>query len=201
METRNVRNLEALLSAAISATLLAACLVGAGFVATAASVGLPTAPKGEGVMAFVEVIATVTQVDQKTREVTVETEDRKEHSFVAGADVKNLVQVKPGDVITATYSEAFVYKVKKGGASVDAKTAVAGDSAEPGMKPAAAVARQTTVTVLFTAIDSKVPTVTFKGPAGNSRTIKVLHSEELEGVKVGSTFVVTCTEALAIKVS
>jgi len=182
-------------------SLMAACLVGAACLATVASAQTPsTAPKGEGAMASVEVTATVTKVDQKTREVTVKTADGKEHSFVASADVKNLAQLKTGDVISATYSEAFVYEVKKGGTTVDAKTAVAGGSAEPGMKPAGAIAQQTTVTVLITAIDPKVPSVTFKGPAGNSKTIKVLHPEKLEGVKVGDTVEITYTEALAIKV-
>jgi len=181
---------------------MAACLAVAACLATAVSAQTPAnAPKGEGVMASAEVTATVTKVDQKTREVTVKTEDGKEHSFVASADVKNLAQLQAGDMITATYTEAFVYEVKKGGTTVDANTAVAGGSAEPGMKPAGAIARQTTVTVLITAIDPKVPSVTFKGPAGNSQTIKVLHPEKLEGVKVGDTVEITYTEALAIKVS
>jgi len=54
--------------------------------------------------------------------------------------------------------------------------------------------------VLITAIDPTVPTVTFKGPAGNTRTIKVRHPEKLEGVKVGDTVEITYTEAFAIKV-
>jgi hypothetical protein len=182
--------------------LTAACLVVAASLATAASAQTPaSAPKGEGVMASAEVTATVIKVDQKTREVTVKTEDGKEHSFVASPEVKNLAQLQAGDVITATYSEAFVYEVKQGGTTVDARTAVAGGAAEPGMKPAGAIARQTTVTVLITAIDPKVPSVTFKGPAGNSKTIKVLRPEKLEGVKVGDTVQITYTEALAIKVS
>ena len=182
--------------------LTAACLVAATGLVTAVFAQTPaTAPTGEGVMASVEVTATVIKVDQKTREVTVKTEDGKEHSFVASTDVKNLAQLKTGDVITVTYTEAFVYEVKKGGTTVDAMTAVAGGSAEPGMKPAGAIARQTTVTVLITAIDPQAPTVTFKGPAGNSQTIKVLHPEKLEGVKVGDTVEITYTEALAIKVS
>ena len=42
--------------------------------------------------------------------------------------------------------------------------------------------------------------MTFQGPAGNTRTIKVLHPERLEGVNVGDTVDLTFTEALAIKV-
>jgi ribosomal 50S subunit-recycling heat shock protein len=158
------------------------------------------APKGEAMMASVEVTATVTKIDQKTREVTVKMDDGQERSFVAGEEAKNLAQVKPGDRITVTYAEALVYEVKKGGAAVAPASAVAGKAAQPGMKPAGAIARQTTVTVLITAIDTKAPSVTFKGAGGNTQTIKVMHPEKLQGVKVGDTVEITYTEALAIKV-
>ena len=182
-------------------SMTAACLAGALCFATVALAQTPAeAPKGEGVMASVDVTATVLKVDQKTREVTLRTEDGQEYSFVASDDVKNLAQVKPGDVATVTYAEALAYEVKKGGAAVAPATVVAGGSAEPGMKPKGAIARQTTVTVLITAIDPKAPSVTFKGPKGNTRTIKVLHPEKLQGVNVGDTVEITYTEALAVKV-
>ena len=77
---------------------------------------------------------------------------------------------------------------------------MAGGAAAPGSMPAGAIARQTTVTVVITAIDTKAPSVTFKGPAGKTKTIKVLHPERLQGVKVGDTVQITYTEALAISV-
>ena len=179
----------------------AACVAGAMFLASVALAEAPAAaPKGEAMMASVEVTATVTKIDQKTREVTVKMDDGQERSFVAGEEAKNLAQVKPGDRITVTYAEALVYEVKKGGAAVAPASAVAGKAAQPGMKPAGAIARQTTVTVLITAIDTKAPSVTFKGPGGKTKTIKVLHPEKLEGVKVGDTVQITYTEALAISV-
>ncbi len=158
------------------------------------------APKGEAMMASVELTATVIAVDQATREVTVRTDDGEEHSFIAGEDVRNLAQVEPGDLLTVTYAEALAYEVKKGGSAVAPSTTVAGGRAEPGMKPAGAIGQQTTVTVSITAIDREIPAVTFTGPAGNTRTIKVLHPEKLEGVSVGDTVEITYTEALAIKV-
>jgi Cu/Ag efflux protein CusF len=151
-------------------------------------------------MASATVTATVVKVDQKTREVTLKREDGKEFSFVAGEDVKNLAQVKPGDTVTATYAEALAYEVKKGGEMVGPATVVGGGAAEPGARPAAGIARQTTATVMITAIDPKVPSVTFKGPQGNTRTIKVMHPEKLEGVSVGDTVQLTFTEAFGIKV-
>jgi len=183
------------------ASMTAVCVAGALFLANVAQAQAPAAaPKGEGAIASVDVTATVMKVDQKTREVTLKKEDGQEYSFVASDDVKNLAQVKPGDIVTVTYAEALAYEVKKGGAAIAPATAVAGGSAEPGMKPKGAIARQTTVTVLITAIDPKVPSVTFQGPKGNTRTIKVLHPEKLQGVNVGDTVEITYTEALAVKV-
>jgi hypothetical protein len=155
--------------------------------------------KGQAVMSSETVTATVVAVNQKTREVTVKMANGEEHSFVAGDDVKNLAQVKKGDVITAVYTEAIAYEVKKHGtAKVQSTTASA--SAEPGAKPAGIVAQQTTVTVMITAIDPKAPTVTFMGPRGNKETIKVRDASKLTGVNVGDKVDITYSESLAIKV-
>lgn len=184
--------------------MIAGSLVGMLFVAPVALAQTPAASaaavaKGQGVVASTTVTATVTQVDQKTRMVTVKAQDGQEYSFVAGPAVKNLAQMKVGDVVTATYTEALAYEVKKGG-TAGASTIGATAAAKAGGKPAGVAGRQTTVTVTITAIDPSVPSVTFKGPAGNTRTIKVLQPERLQGVSVGDTVDITYTEALAIKV-
>ena len=155
--------------------------------------------KGQAVVSSETVTATVVQVNQKTREVTVKTKDGKEHTFVAGDNVKNLAQVKKGDIITAVYTEAIAYEVKEHGAT-GVQTTTATAAAKPGEKPAGGVAQQTTVTVMITAIDPKVPTVTFMGPRGNKETIKVRDPKNLNGVKVGDKVDITYTEALAITV-
>ena len=181
--------------------MTAACVAATLCLASLAVAETPAAPpKGESVMSTATVTATVTKIDQKTREVTLRKSDGQEFSFVASDEVKNLAQVKAGDVLTVSYAEALAYEVKKGGAAVAPASAVAGGSAAPGMKPAGAIARQTTVTVLITAIDPKAPSVTFKGPKGNTETIKVLHPEKLKGVNVGDTVEITYTEAIAVKV-
>ena len=159
----------------------------------------PPPVKGGAVLSSVTVTATVSQIDQKTRSVTLTAEDGQEYSFVAGESVKNLAQVKKGDVVSVTYTEALATEVKKGGHAA-AGSVSAGETAPRGAKPAGVVAQQTTVTIVITAIDPKMPSVTFKGPAGNVRTIRVEHPELLEGVKVGDTVDITYTEALAVTV-
>ena len=167
--------------------------------ATTARAQQPTA--GEAVISSTSVSATVTKIDYKTREVTLRTQDGKERTIVADSAVRNLAQVKTGDVVTATYVEALAYEVvKKGAKAPGVEQVTGGGRAEPGTKPAGAIGQQTTVTVTVTAIDRSVPSVTFTGPKGNSRTIKVRHPEKLEGVNVGDLVDITYTEALAITV-
>lgn len=155
--------------------------------------------KGAAVVSSETVTATVTKINQATREVTIKTSDGKEHSFIAGDQVKNLAQVKKGDIITAVYTEEIAYQVKAHGTSgVQGAAAVA--SAKPGEMPAGIAAKQVTVTVQITAIDPAVPAVTFKGPQGNTETIKVKDPKKLVGVKVGDMVDITYTESLAVKV-
>src|ERR1700748_2969794 len=149
--------------------------------------------KGQAVVSSETVTATVVKVDQKTREVTIKTKDGKEHSCIAGDNVKNLAQVKKGDIITAVYTEAIAYEVKKHG-TTGVQTTTATAAAKPGEKPAGAVAQQTTVTVTITAIDTKAPTVTFMGPRGNKETVKVRDPKNLVGVKVGDMVDITYSE-------
>ena len=180
----------------------AACVVGGLGVATAAA-QTPANPaplaKGQAVLSSVTVTATVTRIDHQTREVTLRAQDGQEYSFVAGDAVANLAQVQKGDVVTAAYMEAVAYEVKKGG-KADAKETVGGAAAPIGAKPAGVIGGKVTVTVAITAIDPKVPSVTFKGPGGNTRTIKVMDPAKLQGVSVGDTVALTYAEALAIKV-
>ena len=183
-------------------TMVAASVAGALCLATAALAqdAKPAAPPmGEAVISSEQVTATVTKINHKTREVTLKASDGQEYDFVADEAVQNFPQVKKGDVVTATYTEAVAWEVKKGGAAgVDAT--VAAGAAPIGDKPAAAAGRQVKVTVSITAIDPKAPSVTFKGPAGNTKTIKVKYPERLKGVNVGDTVDITYTEAIALKV-
>ena len=157
--------------------------------------------KGAMVGASTTVTATVLSVDQASRKVTIKTDSGQTYSFIAGDHVKNLAQVKVGDIITAKYTEAIAYQVRKSTAATGAATSTAVTSAPLGSKPAAVVAQQTTVAVTVVAIDTTIPTVTFKGPEGNTRTIKVNDPQKLVGVKVGDVVDITYTEAMAVTVT
>jgi predicted aconitase with swiveling domain len=180
--------------------VIAVCVAGSltlASLATAETVK-PAAPVS-GVVAAqtVTLTATVVEIDHKTRTVTLKAADGRTETIVVGEAAKNLDQVQKGDVVVVTYAEALAYEVKKGGTTSSTTVAAA---AKPGETPAGVIARETKVTVTITAIDEKAPTITFKGPTGNTRTIKVKHPEKLKTVKVGDQVELTYTEALALTI-
>jgi hypothetical protein len=176
-------------------------LAAVGMVVAISSIGVASGaePQGEEVSASTEVTATVVKVNRETREVTLRAADGQEYSFIAGDQVRNLDQVDEGDIVTAMYTQAVAYEVRRGG-QVGAAEAVGLGRAPVGAEPAGIIAREVVVTVEIIAIDRETPTVTFRGPQGNTKTVLVRHPEKLEGVSVGDTVDITYTEALAIRV-
>jgi hypothetical protein len=183
------------------ASTTAACLAATLCLATVARAETPAAePKGEVMMASATVTATVLKINQETREVTVKTDDGKEHTFVASEDVKNLAQVKPGDVITATYGEALAYEVKKGGQVADIATVVAGGAAAPG-SPTGRWNRPPDHGDGADHGDRPEGALGYlQGAAGQHPDHQGIAPEKLEGVSVGDTVELTFTEAFAVKV-
>ena len=186
--------------------VIAACVAGSLTLASlaAAETAAPAKPAApvSGVVAAqtVKLTATVVEIDHKTRTITLKAADGRTESFVVDAAAKNLDQVNKGDVVVVTYAEALAYEVKKAGSKPATGVAVGAATAKPGEKPAGIIARETTVTVTITAIDEKAPSVTFKGPKGNSRTIKVKDVAKLKEVKVGDKVEITYTQAIALTV-
>jgi hypothetical protein len=168
--------------------------------ATSTSHKTETTHKGNTTTSTTTITATVSAVDAKTRHVTLKDDAGKEYSFVAEPYVKNLGQVKVGDMVTVAYTEAVAWQLKKDN-TMTASSSETMSSAPAGQKPAATVGSKTTVTVTITAIDPQTPSVSFTGPAGNSMTVKVKDPKKLEGVSVGDKVDITYSEALAVKVT
>jgi Cu/Ag efflux protein CusF len=143
--------------------------------------------------------ATVTGIDVPGRVVTLKGPKGNSVTFHVGDDVKNLDQVKVGDIVVAKYYESLALKVTKDGAPTgDAVTAAV--SAPKGQMPAGAVVQSDTIKAKVTAIGKHKDWVTLVGPEGNALTIKVKDPKNLAGVKVGDDVSATYTQALAIAV-
>jgi hypothetical protein len=176
----------------------------AGFTPGATAADAPEEPRiaGKTVAASITVQATVEDVDIAKRLVTLKDEDGKITTLKVGPEVRNLPQVKKGDVVTAVYHEAIAYEVfKPGQAQPSGGDTEIVSRAKPGEKPAGGAANIETVTATIEAIDKTTSRVTLKGPQGNEITVKVKDPKKLEGVNVGDLVQLTYIQALAISVS
>jgi hypothetical protein len=145
--------------------------------------------------------ATVDKIDQKTRHVTLKRPDGSKFTIVASPEVRNLAQVKKGDVIKLEYRQSVAYEVNKAGTAnpgVSATTDVT--RAEPGAKPGGSVTDTVTVRMTITAINKGASEATLLGPDNVSTVVKVRDPKRLDLVEVGDVVDLTYTEALAVSV-
>ena len=100
----------------------------------------------------VVVTAKVISVDMKTRDVVMETEDGERLEIVAGPEVRNLAQVKKGDVVEVEYFEALAMELQETKTGIQERVeSTSGARAPEGEKPGAAVVKR--VEVIATVMD------------------------------------------------
>jgi Cu/Ag efflux protein CusF len=182
-----------ILAAAVAAT--------SGFALAADKAPASPLKEGAGVAEIAKVTATVESVDQKTRAVTLKRPNGEKVSFVAGEDVRNLAQVKVGDVVTIEYAQALAVKLAKTDNKVRARTVTEGmQRAELGQKPGGIAVREVKAVASVEKIDAKTNVVTLRGPE-QTVDVKVQDPAMLKGVKAGDFVEVSYTEAVAIHVT
>ena len=158
--------------------------------------------KGE-ISHAVEMQATVTAIDQKTRMVTLKAPEGNETTIHVDKRARNLAQVKVGDVVKFAYVQQVTWQVRKPGegpASSDIQVEGAAGRAQPGEKPAGGAGQRVSFAATIEAIDLAKGTVTLKGPEGDSQVVKARNPANLKKVKVGDVVDITYTEAVALKV-
>ena len=148
----------------------------------------------------VSITATVEAIDQATRIVTLKGPQGNLVTFTVDEAAKNLPQVKVGDEVVVNYYESLVLRVLAPEEIAVNAASAAVATAKPGEMPAGVGAREVSVTVTIEGIDKAAGTVTFKGPAGNSNTVRAADPKNLEKIKVGDRVGITYTEAVAISV-
>lgn len=143
------------------------------------------------------VTATVESVDQTRREVTLKKADGTYEVLAVPASVQRFDSVKVGDTLTVRYYENVVVRVKPEG-EPDVDTAQGGVVPSAGAKPAGTMAGQRSITAKITAIDPKVPSISFTGPNGWAYSTRVEDKEALAKVKVGDRVDITWTAAALV---
>ncbi len=144
--------------------------------------------------------ATVAAVDQETREVTLTDSDGKQHSFIADDNVRNLAQVKVGDILIIKYFERLalnIYAVKDGAKGRIEETEVS--RADLGQKPHGTVTQKIQLTGDIAAIDPETRIVTITGKHGDV-LLPVSDAVDLSTLKIGGTVRADFVETMSITV-
>ncbi len=145
--------------------------------------------------------ATVTAIDLPSRQVTLKGPDGQETVVVVGDAVKNLGQVKVGDEVLVSYTEAVAWQVKPAGQGTPGVSTQDNiTTAQPGARPGGTATSSVSMTATITDIDLAKGTVTLTGPGGKAHTFKARNPDNLRRVKVGDLVDITYSEALAISV-
>lgn len=160
--------------------------------------------QGQGEVAHlktVQVAASVVDVDARRRRVTLRGSDGKIETFRLGPEVQNLKQVRRGDRVVATYTEAVAIRlVRKGAASPETSDDVVFNRAPAGGLPGGSSAQLVTVVARIIGIDRDDKEVTLRGADGRTTTIEVDDPARLEHVKVGDLIEATFVEGVTIAV-
>jgi hypothetical protein len=149
----------------------------------------------------VKLTAQVVGIDKELRTVTLKGPKGNVVDVLVGNDVKNFDQIKLGDFVVARYLQALTLELVKTKAGIREGAVREGAArAQPGERPAGAVARQVTVLADVIDVSPKNKTITLKGPKGNVVTLDVQNPDHFKVVKKGDQVEATYTEALALSV-
>ena len=144
-------------------------------------------------------VATVQDIDLETRKVTLRNPEGETVSFIAGDEVRNLAQVKKGDLVLMEYYDGFAVALgpKTGVRARISETTLS--RAPEGAKPAARLTETIEATARVEAIDRESRLVQLSG-AKRTLLIKAADDIDLSRVKVGDEVVAVYQESLAISV-
>lgn len=147
--------------------------------------------------------ARVEAIDHATRAVTLVDASGGKLIFRADQGVRNLEQVKIGDVLQGQLVEKLLVEARPATAEekrVPVSIAEAGVRAEPGEKPAGLFVRELKSVFTIASIDKAAGGGELRDADGRLHFVKARDPNVLDRLKVGDTVVVTYTEALRLEV-
>lgn len=146
--------------------------------------------------------ATVQNVDKEKREVTLKGEGGNTVTVRVPETARNFDQIKPGDVVTAKYTESIAVAVRKSDEPPSSTGRESITRAPLGQRPAAQRTSMTQISARVEKIDRENRELTLMGPQGNTTTVKVPEDiKKFDELKEGDQVVVNATQSVAIEVS
>lgn len=155
---------------------------------------------GAGTMQVTTIKASVEAVDQENRTVTLKGPRGNVFTVPVSERVKNLPQVKIGDVVNIAYFEAVAVEAKKTDAPLSGSETYEEDSAPPGEKPAGVVLRKVHAITEVLDVNSENQRVRLRGPRGNVAEVKVRDPQVVSSLKAGDKIDITYIEGVAVEV-
>lgn len=146
----------------------------------------------------------VVDVDLATRHVTLRGPLGGEIAGRAEDDIKNLGQVKVGDMVSISYYESMALSASKPGEPNPLFTGGESSTAEEGERPAVYASEQTKRTVTVVSVDPEKRSIVFQGEDGKLFPVEVERPEfarKLQTVRVGDKIDVVVTEAVIAKIT
>jgi len=140
--------------------------------------------------------ATITAIDKSDRSVTLKAEDGRETTINVPSDAKVFDTLKVGEKVDIDYYESLAVSLAPSG-SKPTMTERRGRSVDMG---GGVRGREIMVTAEVVSVNPSTNTVTFKGPKGNLRTVKVDNptlQEKLPQLKPGQVVQFDYTQATA----
>jgi hypothetical protein len=146
--------------------------------------------------------AKVEKVNKETREVTLHREDGSNVTVKVPESARNFDQIKPGDTVTAKYTESVALNIRKSDEPPSATERQTLKRAPLGAKPSGEQTVTQQVSATVDKINRSTREVTLMAADGTTTVVKVPEDmKRFDTLKVGDQVVVTATQSLAIDVS
>jgi hypothetical protein len=181
---------------------VAACLFGLAI----GDVSSAAAQEGVGAGTLMTTTATVQSIDLDSRMVTLEGSDGRHTAVHVGPQVVNLPQVRPGDRVDVSRTEAVAIDITKAAAGLVPMATQTTEmaQAEPGELPSGEASVVTRITAQVVGLNPAEHKVMFIGPAGVVRTVFVKRPQVrqlLNQLQVGDMVQISFVEADAVSVT
>jgi len=150
------------------------------------------------------ITAEVTALDLATRHLTLRGPLGGEISGRVEDDVKNLGQVKVGDMVSISYQASVALSASRPGQPNPLFTGGEASTAKEGERPAVSVSEQTKHTVTVVSVDPEKRSIVLQGESGTLFPVEVERPEfarKLQTLKPGDKIDVVTTEAVIAEVT
>lgn len=170
----------------------------------AVAAGCASVPESVEISDIEEIAAVVTAIDQGRRLVTLRGEEGDELTFRASPEVRNLAQVRVGDIVRMSYEQTYVAtRSDAQDLSPEVPVVVGAARAEPGERPAGMVGAVTMFNVRIESVGPNGRSVTYVAPDGELEAIELQREEAqafVRSLRPGDIVELTYVESLAITV-